>query len=51
MVGCVGRLGDIMDFRRNKAVIGVRSILNNLIRWSNRVWVGLVQREGLVQLT
>ena len=50
-IGCVGGLGDIMDLRQNKAVIGVRSKLNSSIRWGNRVWDGLVQREGLVQLT
>ena len=47
----MGGLGDIMDLRQNKAVIGVRSKLNISIRWGNRVWDGLVQREGLVQLT
>ena len=40
-----------MDLRKNKAMIDIRSKLNNLIRWGDRVWDGLVQREGQVQLT
>ena len=47
----MGGLGDIMDLRQNKAMIKVRSNLNNSIRWGDRVWDGLVQREGQVQLT
>ena len=47
----MGELGDIMDLRQNKAMIKVRSNLNNLIRWGDRVWDGLVEREGQVQLT
>ena len=40
-----------MDLGQNKAMIEVKSNLNNLIRWSDREWGGLVQREGQVQLT
>ena len=47
----MGGLRDIMDLRRSKAMIEVRSNLNNSIRWGDRVWGGLVQREGQVQLT
>ena len=47
----MGGLRDIMDLGRNKAMIEVKSNLNNLIRWGDRVWGGLVQREGQVQLT
>ena len=47
----MGGLRDIMDSRRNKAMIEVRSNLNNSIRWGDRVWDGLVEREGQVQLT
>ena len=50
-IGCMGGMGDIMELRRNKAMIKVRSNLNNSIRWGDRVWDGLVQREGQVQLT
>ena len=46
-IGCVGGLRDIMDLRQNKAMIEVRSNLNNLIRWGDGVWDGL----GQVQLT
>ena len=51
LIGYMGGLGGIMDLRRNKAMIKVRSNLNNSIRWGDRVWDGLVQREGQVQLT
>ena len=47
----MGGLGGIMDVRQNKAMIKVRSNLNNLIRWGDRVWGGLVEREGQVQVT
>ena len=43
----MGGLRDIMDLRQNKAMIEVRSNLNNSIRWGDGVWDGL----GQVQLT
>ena len=43
----MGGLRDIMDLGRNKAMIEVKSNLNNSIRWGDGVWDGL----GQVQLT